>query len=200
MHSHCLPYRSTQNQNAGFPLSRTLNETADRWTLSRAPTDFVVTGQGLIVKRYSNIPHTHADNFLIHTTSNVPQKKCETTFHCGEKCHRPICTRWSCFLLSTVVYFGFDLFEVLQWLASQRDAQITHAFILTDSMNLKGRVWNGLPQLAHSHAQVFDYKDICGSTVLGTPESAVTDGQIDWQAQQISHLVCSLAGQRCSEA
>ena len=24
--------------------------------------------------------------------------------------------------------------------------------------------------------------------------------QIDWQAQQISHLVCSLAGQRCSEA
>ena len=26
------------------------------------------------------------------------------------------------------------------------------------------------------------------------------NGQIDWQAQQISHLVCSLAGQRCSEA
>ena len=47
---------------------------------------------------------------------------------------------------------------------------------------------------------VFGYKDFCGSTVLGTPESVGTNGQIDWQAQQISHLVCSLAGQRCSEA
>ena len=47
---------------------------------------------------------------------------------------------------------------------------------------------------------VFSYKDFCGSTVLGTPESVAMNGQIDWQAQQISHLVCSLAGQRCSEA
>ena len=47
---------------------------------------------------------------------------------------------------------------------------------------------------------VFGYKDFCGSTVLGTPESVGMNGQIDWQAQQISHLVCSLAGQRCSEA
>ena len=60
-------------------------------------------------------------------------------------------------------------------------------------------VRNVLPRLAHSHA-VFSYKDICGSTVLGTPESVGMNGQIDWQAQQISHLVCSLAGQRCSEA
>ena len=44
--------------------------------------------------------------------------------------------------------------RAIQWLASQRVAQITHAVILTDSMNLcKGRVWNGLPRLAHSHAQ-----------------------------------------------
>ena len=47
---------------------------------------------------------------------------------------------------------------------------------------------------------VFGYKDFCGSTVLGMPESVGMNGQIDWQAQQISHLVCSLAGQRCSEA
>ena len=47
---------------------------------------------------------------------------------------------------------------------------------------------------------VFGYKDFCGSTALGTPESVGMNGQIDWQAQQISHLVCSLAGQRCSEA
>ena len=32
------------------------------------------------------------------------------------------------------------------------------------------------------------------------PESVGMNGQIDWQALQISHLVCSLAGQRCSEA
>ena len=96
--------------------------------------------------------------------------------------------------------------HAIQWLASQHDAQITHAIILTDSMNLpqKGRIWNGLPCLAHSHAQSsatnFGYKDFCGSTVLGTPESVGMNGQIDWQAQQMSHLVCSLAGQRCSEA
>ena len=47
---------------------------------------------------------------------------------------------------------------------------------------------------------VFGYKDFCGSTVLGTPESVGMNGQTDWRAQQISHLVCSLAGQRCSEA
>ena len=32
------------------------------------------------------------------------------------------------------------------------------------------------------------------------PESVGMNGQIDWQAQQISHLVCSLSGQTCSEA
>ena len=38
---------------------------------------------------------------------------------------------------------------------------------------------------------VFGYKDFCGSTVLGTPESVGMNGQTDWQAQQISHLVRS---------
>ena len=38
----------------------------------------------------------------------------------------------------------------------------------------------------------FRYKDFCGSTVLGTPELVGLNGQIDWQAQQISHLVCNL--------
>ena len=41
---------------------------------------------------------------------------------------------------------------------------------------------------------VFGYKDICRSTVLAMLESVGMNGQIDWQAQQISHLVCSLAG------
>ena len=48
--------------------------------------------------------------------------------------------------------------------------------------------------------QIPIYAPSCGSTVLGTPESVGMNGQIDWQAQQISHLVCSLAGQRCSGA
>ena len=55
----------------------------------------------------------------------------------------------------------------------------------------------------HSHRlnePIFGYKDLCGSTVLGTPESVGMNGYIDWQAQQISHLVCSLAGQKCFEA
>ena len=45
--------------------------------------------------------------------------------------------------------------HVIQWLASQSEAQITHTIIFTDSMNLlhKNRVWDGLPQLAHSHTQ-----------------------------------------------
>ena len=84
--------------------------------------------------------------------------------------------------------------HAIQWLASQHDAQITHAIIFTDLMNLLQKVGSGMccpdwNTAMHS-----------GSTVLGTAESVGISGQIDWQAQQISHLVCSLAGQRCSEA
>ena len=91
--------------------------------------------------------------------------------------------------------------HAIQWLASQRDARITHAIILTDSMNLLQKVESGMgcPDW-HTAITVFGYKDFCGSAVLGTPESVGMNGQIDWQALQISHLVCSLAGQRCSEA
>ena len=48
--------------------------------------------------------------------------------------------------------------------------------------------------------RVFDCHYFCGSSALGIPESVEMNGQIDWQAQQISQLVCSLTGQRCSEA
>ena len=88
----------------------------------------------------------------------------------------------------------------IQWLASQRDVQLTHAIILTDSMNLLQR-WS-LEWAAQTSTQpctVFGYKDFCGSTVLGRPESVGMNGQVDWQAQKISHFVCSLSGQRCSE-
>ena len=63
---------------------------------------------------------------------------------------------------------------------------------------VKGGVWDGLPQLAHSHCSVFSCRDFCGSTAVGMPDSVGMNGQIDWQAQQIWHLVCCLAGQRCS--
>ena len=42
----------------------------------------------------------------------------------------------------------------IQFLASHRDAQITHAIILRlNEPPAKGGVLNGLPRLAHSHAQ-----------------------------------------------
>ena len=86
--------------------------------------------------------------------------------------------------------------HAVQWLASQRDA---HAIILTDSMNLLQKV--ELAALTGTQpCTVFGLKDFCGSTALGTPESVGMNGQLDSQAQQILHLVCSLAGQRCSEA
>ena len=85
--------------------------------------------------------------------------------------------------------------HAIQWLASQRAAQITHAIILT-----KGGVWKGAAPTGTQPCSVFSYKDFCGSTVQGTPEYVGTNGQTDRQAQQISHLVCSLARQSSFEA
>ena len=42
--------------------------------------------------------------------------------------------------------------NTIQWLASQRDAQITYAIILNEPAAKDG-IWNGLPRLAHSNAQ-----------------------------------------------
>ena len=85
--------------------------------------------------------------------------------------------------------------HAIQWLASQRDAQITHAIILTDSMNLLQKVESGMgcPDW-HTAMHSLRLQRLLGSTVLGMPESVGMNGQIDWQAQQISHLVCNLAG------
>ena len=47
---------------------------------------------------------------------------------------------------------------------------------------------------------VFRCKSLCGSAGLTMPESEGRNMQTDWQAQQTSHLVCSLAGQTCLEA
>ena len=60
--------------------------------------------------------------------------------------------------------------HAIQWLASQHDAQITHAIILTDSMNLLQNVEPGMG-CSEQPCTVCSYKDFCGSTVLGTLES-----------------------------
>ena len=87
----------------------------------------------------------------------------------------------------------------IQWLAYHCDAQITHVIILTDSINLL-ESGMGCPDWHTPMHSLRLYKDFCGFTALGTPESVGMNGHVDWQVQEISHLVCSLAGQRCCEA
>ena len=90
--------------------------------------------------------------------------------------------------------------HAVQWLAPKRDAQITHAIILTDSLNPLQKVSLGwaAPTGTQPHT-VFGGIHFCGSTVLGTPVSAGMNWQIGRKTQQISHLVYGLAGQRFSE-
>ena len=78
----------------------------------------------------------------------------------------------------------------IQWLASQREAQITHATILTNTMNLLQKVESGMgcPDW-HTAMHSLRLQSFCGSNALGIPESVGMNGQIDWQALQISHLV-----------
>ena len=103
--------------------------------------------------------------------------------------------------------------RAIQWLTSQCDAQITHAIILTHSMNLLQKVESGMGcpdwYTAMHCLRLQRLLWICCPGVSGLNRQidwqahAGVSGmnrQIDWQAQQISHLVCSLAGQRCSEA
>ena len=53
-----------------------------------------------------------------------------------------------------------------------------HAIILTDSINLPQNVEPGMA-CPDWHTAIFGYKDFCGSTVLGMPESVGMNGQID---------------------
>ena len=89
----------------------------------------------------------------------------------------------------------------IQWLASQRDAQITHAIILTDSMNLLQKVESGMG--------CYDWHTAMHSLRLQRllwiycPVHAGVSGneRADRLASTADmHLVCSLAGQSCSEA
>ena len=62
-----------------------------------------------------------------------------------------------------------------QWLASQRDTQVTHAIILTDSVNLLQKVESGM-----------------GCPDWHTAMNRGINGPIDWQAQQTSHMAVQL--------
>ena len=90
--------------------------------------------------------------------------------------------------------------HAIQWLASQRDPRITHAVILTDSMNLLQKVESGMGfPTGTQPCTVFGYR-LLWIYCPGHAGVSGMNGQINWQAQRISHLVCILAGQRCSEA
>ena len=88
--------------------------------------------------------------------------------------------------------------NAILWLASQRDARITHAIILTDSMNLLQKVESGMG-CPDWHTAMHSLR-LQRLLWIYCPGHVGMNEQIDWQALQISHLVCSLAGQRCSEA
>ena len=53
---------------------------------------------------------------------------------------------------------------------------------------MNDKTWNMTALKSDRPCTVFGYKDFCGSTVLDTPKSVGMNRQIDWQAQQISHL------------
>ena len=73
--------------------------------------------------------------------------------------------------------------RAIQWLASQRDAQITHALILNEPP-AKGGVWNGLSRMAQGHAQI-----------------SATKAFVERMARETGkHSRYHRAGQRCSEA
>ena len=117
----------------------------------------------------------------------------------------PLCRKYVVGFSVQLTFIGFPAISHMQcsgYIASQRDAQITHAIILTDSVNLLQKVESGMgsPDWHTAMHSLRLQRLLYGSTVLGTPESVGMNGQIDWQAQQISHLICSLAGQRCSGA
>ena len=72
---------------------------------------------------------------------------------------------------------------------------IMHNIIKSDSIIMYKSIWKksqhteGLKERLNS--------ENCTRTSVWT---ALLSGQIDWQAQKISHLACSSAGQSCSEA
>ena len=91
--------------------------------------------------------------------------------------------------------------HAMQWLASQRDAQITHTIILTDSMNLLQKVESGTG-CPDWHTAMHSLRL---QRLLWIYCPGHTGGSGNERADRLAStadiiLVCSLAGQRCSEA
>ena len=78
--------------------------------------------------------------------------------------------------------------------SSKCGAQITHAIILTGSMNLLQKSKKGCPNW-HTATHSLGLQRL-----PGMPETLGMNEKIDWQEQKTSLLVCSLARQRCLEA
>ena len=81
--------------------------------------------------------------------------------------------------------------------AIQHDTQITHSLILTDLMNFLQKVESGMgcPDW-HSAIHILWLQRLLWIYCPGHARVSGMNRQIDWQVQQISHLVCSLAGQK----
>ena len=77
------------------------------------------------------------------------------------------------------------------WLASQQDAQITCAIIVTDSMNLLQKVESGR-DCPDWHTAIHSLR--LPRLLWAMLESKGKNGQIDWPAQQTSHLAEMLRG------
>ena len=91
----------------------------------------------------------------------------------------------------------------IQWVACQRGPQITHAIILTDSMNLLQKVESGMGcpdwHTAMHSLQLQRLLWIYSPGHAGLSGNERAD-RLASTTDIISHLDCSLAGQRCSKA
>ena len=87
--------------------------------------------------------------------------------------------------------------HTIQWLASQSGAHITrHYSQRLNEPPAKGEPGMDCPDW-HTTRHSLRLQRLLWIYSQGQTESVGMTGQIDWQANQISRLVCSLAGQSC---
>ena len=85
----------------------------------------------------------------------------------------------------------------IQWLASNNHAQISHAIVLTCSMNLLQKVESGMGW-ADWHTAMHCLR-LQRLLWIYCPGHAGVSGNERANRLAISHVVCNLAGQKCSE-
>ena len=91
--------------------------------------------------------------------------------------------------------------HAIQWLSSQRGAQITHSIILTDLMNPLRKIESGIGcpdwHTAMHSLRLQRFQSICCPGYAGVSGNGRTDR---WASTADVTSVCCLAGQRCLEA